>query len=124
MFLIIAILILVIACINYVNLSTSRSMLRAKEVSLRKIVGAGKAQLFSQFIVETTILFCFRNAAIIGTNVCAPARIQPAFRKRNGHGLFQFPDLEDHHLYDPWNPGRLEYLSCAIAFLIRTTERH
>jgi putative ABC transport system permease protein len=57
MFFIIAILILVIACINYVNLSTARSMLRAKEVSLRKIVGAGRAQLFFQFIIETIVLF-------------------------------------------------------------------
>ena len=57
MFIIIAILILVIACINYVNLSTARSMLRAKEVSLRKIAGAGKLQLFLQFIVETALVF-------------------------------------------------------------------
>jgi putative ABC transport system permease protein len=57
MFMIIAILILIIACINYVNLSTARSMLRAKEVSLRKIVGAERWQLFIQFIVETTLLF-------------------------------------------------------------------
>lgn len=57
MFTIIAILILVIACINYVNLSTARSMLRAKEVSLRKIVGAARAQLFLQFITETALLF-------------------------------------------------------------------
>ncbi|SFQ10691.1 ABC transporter permease [Parafilimonas terrae] len=57
MFTIIAILILVIACINYVNLSTARSMLRAKEVSLRKIVGAARTQLFLQFITETALLF-------------------------------------------------------------------
>ncbi|WP_439697751.1 ABC transporter permease [Mucilaginibacter sp. AW1-7] len=56
-FAIVAILILVIACINYVNLSTARSMLRAKEVSLRKIIGAGKLQLFMQFMIETTLLF-------------------------------------------------------------------
>ena len=59
MFAIIAILILFIACINYVNLSTARSMLRSKEVSLRKIVGAGRLQLFIQFIIETTVLFVF-----------------------------------------------------------------
>ena len=59
MFMIIAILILIIACINYVNLSTARSMLRSKEVSLRKIVGAAKLQLFMQFIIETTLLFIF-----------------------------------------------------------------
>jgi putative ABC transport system permease protein len=57
MFVIIAIIILIIACINYVNLSTARSMLRAKEVSLRKIVGASRWQLFFQFIIETLIIF-------------------------------------------------------------------
>ena len=56
-FLIIAILILVIASINYVNLSTARSLVRAKEVSIRKIIGAGKFQLFMQFMVETAVLF-------------------------------------------------------------------
>lgn len=56
-FTIIALLILSIACINYVNLSTARAMLRAKEVSMRKIVGAAKVQLFLQFVVETALLF-------------------------------------------------------------------
>ncbi|WP_127128484.1 ABC transporter permease [Pseudoflavitalea rhizosphaerae] len=56
-FIIIAIFILLIACVNYVNLSTARAMLRAKEVSLRKIIGAARWQLFMQFIAETTLLF-------------------------------------------------------------------
>jgi len=56
-FLIVAILILLIACINYVNLSTARAMLRAKEVSVRKIIGAAKKQLFAQFLVETVVMF-------------------------------------------------------------------
>jgi putative ABC transport system permease protein len=56
-FTIVALLILVIACINYVNLSTAQAMLRAREVSMRKIVGAAKIQLFLQFIVETGLLF-------------------------------------------------------------------
>jgi putative ABC transport system permease protein len=60
-FLIVAILILFIACINYVNLSTARSMLRSKEVSVRKIIGAGKAQLFVQFIIESAVLFLFAS---------------------------------------------------------------
>jgi len=58
MFMMIAILLLVIACINYVNLSTARAMLRAKEVSLRKIIGAGRVQLLLQFVIETMVLFC------------------------------------------------------------------
>jgi putative ABC transport system permease protein len=56
-FTVIALLILVIAAINYVNLSTARSMLRSKEISMRKIVGAAKTQLFLQFVVETAVLF-------------------------------------------------------------------
>lgn len=56
-FLMVAILILIIACINYVNLSTARSILRSKEVSVRKIIGAGRNQLFIQFICESVLLF-------------------------------------------------------------------
>jgi putative ABC transport system permease protein len=56
-FSIVAILILLIACINYVNLSTARSMLRSKEVSIRKIIGAERKHLFIQFIIETVLCF-------------------------------------------------------------------
>lgn len=56
-FAIVALLILVIAAINYINLSTARAMLRSKEVSVRKIIGAARAQLFLQFITETILFF-------------------------------------------------------------------
>jgi putative ABC transport system permease protein len=56
-FLIVSILILLIACINYINLSTARSMLRSKEVSIRKIIGAARDQLFIQFVIETVLFF-------------------------------------------------------------------
>jgi putative ABC transport system permease protein len=56
-FFIVAIFILLIACINYVNLSTARAMLRSKEVSMRKIIGAERMQLFAQFVVETILFF-------------------------------------------------------------------
>jgi len=58
-FLGVAILILVIACINYVNLATARAMLRSKEVSMRKIIGAERVQLFFQFIAESALMFLF-----------------------------------------------------------------
>ncbi|MEP6584080.1 MAG: ABC transporter permease [Ginsengibacter sp.] len=58
-FVLIVITLLVIASINYINLSTARSLIRAKEVSIRKIIGAKKQQLFFQFIIETVLLFCF-----------------------------------------------------------------
>lgn len=52
----IAILILIIACMNFVNLSTARASKRAKEVSLRKTIGAEKRQLRIQFIQESVLL--------------------------------------------------------------------
>jgi putative ABC transport system permease protein len=52
----IAILILGIACINYVNLSTARAADRAKEVGIRKVVGALRNQLFGQFIGESVLI--------------------------------------------------------------------
>ena len=49
-------LILIIACINYINLTTAHSASRAKEVGIRKVIGARKEQLFRQFIGESFIL--------------------------------------------------------------------
>ena len=51
-------LILLIACINYVNLTTAKSMQRAKEVSIRKIVGANRFNLFNQFLAEAMLVSC------------------------------------------------------------------
>lgn len=56
-FLIIAVVILLIACVNYVNLSTARAMQRAAEVGVRKIVGASRRQLFIQFVWESVLVF-------------------------------------------------------------------
>lgn len=55
-FSVIAIIILIIACINFMNLSTARSMTRAKEVGLRKSIGAIRQQLATQFIAESVLL--------------------------------------------------------------------
>ncbi len=54
-FSIVAIFILVIACINYINLSTARSERRAKEVGLRKAVGARRMQIAWQFFLESVL---------------------------------------------------------------------
>lgn len=54
----IGVLILLIACINYLNLVTAKSTERAKEVGLRKVLGAFRNQLFFQFMSES-ILICF-----------------------------------------------------------------
>lgn len=52
----VAIFILLIACINFMNLSTARSEKRAKEVGIRKVVGAQKSALIGQFIGESVLL--------------------------------------------------------------------
>ncbi len=54
----IALFILLIACINYMNLSTARSALRAKEIGVRKVVGAGKPELIAQFLSESILICC------------------------------------------------------------------
>ena len=56
LFLGIAIFILLIACINYINLTTARAGNRAREVGIRKVVGAYKQKLIKQFLTESTIL--------------------------------------------------------------------
>jgi putative ABC transport system permease protein len=93
MFFIIAIITLIIACINYVNLSTARSMLRSREVSLRKIVGAARLQLLFQFVVETTFLFVF--AVVISLTLVYT--LLPLFNQVSGKELVI--NFADYHIW-------------------------
>ena len=73
-FTIIAIFILIIACINFMNLSTARSEKRAKEVGIRKVIGAQKKSLVLQFIAESVFLsFIAGILALIIVQFCLPA---------------------------------------------------
>ncbi|MBN1274620.1 MAG: ABC transporter permease [Candidatus Aminicenantes bacterium] len=54
-FSLIAVFILLLACVNFMNLTTARSMKRAKEVGLRKVIGARKSQLRKQFLGESVL---------------------------------------------------------------------
>ncbi|OKL42099.1 ABC transporter permease [Pontibacter flavimaris] len=69
LFTVVALFILVIACINFMNLATARSAKRAKEVGVRKAIGANKLALLSQFMVESVLvafLALFISVNLIG----------------------------------------------------------
>jgi putative ABC transport system permease protein len=66
----VAVFILLIACINFMNLSTARSESRAKEVGIRKVVGADRAQLIKQFLGES-ITFTFFASILAAIAVLA-----------------------------------------------------
>lgn len=86
-FSVIAIFILFIACINFMNLSTARSSIRAKEVGMRKVLGSRPAQLIRQFLAESTLLSFISLAIALALveiflplfNKVAAKDIDPAF---------------------------------------------
>lgn len=74
LFTLIAIIVLVIACINFMNLSTARSEKRAKEVGVRKVVGARKKALVWQFLGESILIsFLAATVALILVVLVLPA---------------------------------------------------
>lgn len=69
----IAILILLIACINYMNLASARAALRAKEVGIRKVAGAYRRDLIMQFLGESTLItFCSLAISLVVITVIIP----------------------------------------------------
>jgi len=66
-FLVIALFILIVACVNFINLATARSLQRANEVGVRKVVGSGRKQLIVQFLSESTIIVFISFVIAIAT---------------------------------------------------------
>jgi len=71
------ILLLLIACINYVNLTTAYASLRSKEVSVRKILGAEKKQLLAQFIAEAMLI----SFVALMVTLCIVYLVLPLFNR-------------------------------------------
>ena len=89
----VALIILLIACINFVNLTTARAAERAREVGIRKVIGAVRSELARQFLGESLIL-CF--IAFLLTVISA-ALLIPEFNLLSGktisHGVFEHPSF-------------------------------
>ena len=85
----VAIFILLIACINFMNLSTARSVQRAREVGLRKVVGSSRAQLIGQFMGES-LLFSFLALLL---SIGLLLLLLPAFNQFTGKAI-QLPLTE------------------------------
>ena len=87
----IAAIILLIACINFVNLTTARSVERAREVGVRKVMGALQPQLALQFAGETILLCLFAFAL----SLAVAALLLPQFNQLSGkvisQGIFEHP---------------------------------
>jgi len=66
LFSLVAIFILVIACINFMNLSTAKASGRMKEVGIKKVIGAERSQLIMQFLSESTLLAFFTTLFAVG----------------------------------------------------------
>jgi putative ABC transport system permease protein len=87
-FFIIAILILVVACINFMNLATARSARRAKEIGLRKVAGAVRGQLIIQFLSESVFIsFLSLLLALVIVSLFLPTFNELANRKLAIHVL-------------------------------------
>ncbi len=77
---VIAIFVLVIACFNFINLATARSLRRAKEIGVRKVVGADRKQLIFQFIGETILLSVFSMIIAADRHFTHHPITQPVYR--------------------------------------------
>ncbi|HEY5750204.1 MAG TPA: ABC transporter permease [Chryseolinea sp.] len=80
---VVAILILFIAWINYINLSTAKAIERAREVGVRKVMGSFRSQLMQQFLLEALVL----NAVAVGIAVGFVLLLTPWFSELTGRPL-------------------------------------
>jgi putative ABC transport system permease protein len=83
LFSLVAVFILLIACVNFMNLATARSTKRAKEVGVRKVIGAARPVLMAQFMGEALLLTLFS----IGLAILLTVLLLPAFNNLTGKQL-------------------------------------
>lgn len=103
----VALFVLLIACINYVNLATARSARRAKEVGMRKVLGAERNQLIRQFIGESVLItFIAMTLAVVLVELALPF-----FNAFVGRSL----DLQ--YFINPWSVPVFLLMTCIIGMV-------
>ncbi len=103
LFSIIGVFVIILACINFMNLSTARSEKRAKEVGIRKTIGSLRMQLINQFLSESVLIALFS----LIFSILFVLLLMPVFN-----------NLADKNMAIPW--GNLYFWLIAIAFTITT----
>ena len=83
-FSIVGIIVLLLACINYINLTTAGAIKRAKEIAVRKVIGATRKQLIIQFFAET----CIICGVAVGISLFLMKLLLPAFSQWSGQPYY------------------------------------
>jgi len=96
--------VLVLACINFINLSTARAEKRAKEVGIRKTIGSGRGQLVSHFFYESFLVVIFAFLAAVALSLLA----MPAFSS-----------IASQNIEIPW--GNPWFWAACLAFIVVTS---
>ncbi|WP_298550867.1 ABC transporter permease [uncultured Algibacter sp.] len=103
LFSIIGLLILLLACINFVNLNTARSEKRAMEVGVRKAIGSSRNALIYQFLSESFLVVCLAySIAVVIVQL----------------SLYGFNELVNKHIYFPWDSALFWLGSLVFIMLI------
>ncbi|MGB3617947.1 MAG: ABC transporter permease, partial [Catalinimonas sp.] len=100
----VALIILLIAAINYVNLTTARATHRAREVGVRKVIGAGRGQLFGQFLGESALMFLMA----VALTLLIVSLLMPLYNELSGKEL----------QFNPLDPAVLSLVGGAFAFTL------
>jgi putative ABC transport system permease protein len=100
----IAVILLLLACVNFLNLVTAKSIERSREIGVRKVMGALRRQLFTQFITEAAIItFIALIAGLILACLCFPW-----FSNFSGHSLG----------LQTWDSGLLVSVLCGLFIIV------
>ncbi|SDL26419.1 duplicated orphan permease [Catalinimonas alkaloidigena] len=100
----VAFFLILLACINFVNLATAQAVQRGREVGIRKVLGSGRGQLITQFLGETALIVISALVLTLG----AVQLLLPTFNQFVGQALVFAP------LRDPWLLGGLVGLTLLL----------